>query len=58
MKRPRQLGLLDATKDTPAIEAAKAILEDPERYGGPGSLMVRWATAVLKPHLNATVGRP
>lgn len=47
MKRPRQLGLLDATKDTPMVAAAKAILDDPERYGGEGSLMVRWARAEL-----------
>ena len=49
MKRPRQLALFDpkARKDTPAVEAARIILAEAERYGGAGSLMVRWAEAVL-----------
>jgi hypothetical protein len=46
-RRPRQLSLLDAKKDTPAVEAARIILAERDRYGGQGSLMVRWANSVL-----------
>jgi hypothetical protein len=37
-----------ARYDAGNLAAALAILENPERYGGPDSLMVRWAVLVVE----------
>jgi len=34
--------------DRANLEAASVILADPERYGGEGSLLVRWARVVIE----------
>jgi hypothetical protein len=36
------------------LECARTIAADPERYGGPESLMVQWALMVLNPPAERT----
>jgi hypothetical protein len=46
-KRPKQIGLFSGGPIDQNLLCARIIVSEAERYGGPGSLMCRWAEAVL-----------